>query len=157
MSNPVELFTVLIVCAIILFAVETFIPGGILGIIGVLALVGAIVVGFEAFHPYGIYVAVALFTVTIGLFVLWLKILPNTWVAKALTLSENLSKAHGTNNNITDLTGAEGVTLCALHPSGFADINGKKIDVITEGEMIEKDVKVKVIEVESNRVIVKKI
>ena len=155
-ANP-ELFTVLIICAVILFAVETFVPGGVLGVIGVLALVGAVAVGYTAFPGYGTMIAVAIFIITIVLFVLWLKLLPKTWIAKVLTLSKDLSDAHGANETIASLIDMEGVTLCALHPSGFARIDGKKIDVISEGEMIDKDVKVKVIEVESNRVVVKKI
>ena len=157
MTPDSQLFGVLIICAIILFAVETFIPGGILGIIGIIALVAAIIVGYTAFPGYGTMIAVGIFLVTIVLFILWLKILPKTWIAKILTIDKDLSDAHGTNESIENLLDKEGETLCSLRPSGFAEIEGKKIDVISEGEMIDKGAKVKVIEVESNRVVVKKI
>ena len=40
---------------------------------------------------------------------------------------------------------------------GFADIGGKRVDVVTRGENIEQGAKVRVVEVEGNRVVVEKI
>ena len=40
------------------------------------------------------------------------------------------------------------------HPGGFAEINGERIDVISEGEMIPQQTPIIVVNVEGNRVIV---
>jgi membrane-bound serine protease (ClpP class) len=152
-----QYFAALIASAVILFLVETFIPGGILGVIGVIALIAAVIIGYQAFPPFGTLIAVGIFITTVALFVLWLKILPKTWIAKMLTISKDLSDAHATNDSLEDLLNKEGVTTCPLHPSGFATIDGKKVDVISQGDMIDKGETVKVVDIESNRVVVRKI
>ena len=52
------------------------------------------------------------------------------------------------------LQGKRGVTLSPLRPSGFARIEGRKVDVVTRGEMIDEGVEVSVIDVSGNRVVV---
>ena len=44
-----------------------------------------------------------------------------------------------------------------LHPSGVVAIDGKKHDVVTEGGMAEKGDRVRVVKVEGNRVVGKKV
>ena len=44
-----------------------------------------------------------------------------------------------------------------LRPSGFARIDGHKVDVVTRGEMIDDGVEVEVIDVSANRVVVAQI
>ena len=41
-----------------------------------------------------------------------------------------------------------------LRPSGLATIDDERIDVVTEGEVIQKDQPIKVIEIEGNRIVV---
>jgi membrane-bound serine protease (ClpP class) len=43
-----------------------------------------------------------------------------------------------------DLLSAEGVATTTFELSGIANINGKKVDVISEGEMISKNTRIKV-------------
>jgi len=42
-----------------------------------------------------------------------------------------------------------------LRPSGTAVINGKRIDVVTEGPFVERGSPIKVVEVEGARVVVR--
>ncbi len=51
--------------------------------------------------------------------------------------------------------GQRGRTLSQLRPAGRAMINGKRVDVVTEGSLIEADVEIIVITVEGNRVVVR--
>ena len=44
-----------------------------------------------------------------------------------------------------------------LRPAGFAEIGGRRVDVVTRGENIESGAAVKVLEVEGNRVVVCKV
>lgn len=53
--------------------------------------------------------------------------------------------------------GHEGVTLTILRPSGTADFDGIKLDVVSEGEFIQKEKKVKIIKVQGRRIVVKEI
>ena len=54
-----------------------------------------------------------------------------------------------------DLLSAEGVATTTFELTGIANINGKKVDVISEGEMISKNTRIKVTGVKGNRIVVK--
>ncbi len=54
-----------------------------------------------------------------------------------------------------DLLSAEGVATTTFELTGIANINGKKVDVISEGEMISKNTRIKVTGVKRNRIVVK--
>ena len=73
-----------------------------------------------------------------------------------MTAQVDLSDAKGTNPELEGLLGKEGITISNLHPSGFAKIDGTRVDVISRGGMLEKNTPVEVIEIEGNRVVVKK-
>ena len=55
------------------------------------------------------------------------------------------------------LIGQIGVTLTWLHPSGTAIFDGRRFDVVTEGEFIEKNREVEVIDVEGMRIVAREI
>jgi len=48
-----------------------------------------------------------------------------------------------------------GTALSALRPAGTAVINGKRVDVVTEGQMIDPGTPVRVVAVEGMRVVVR--
>ena len=52
------------------------------------------------------------------------------------------------------LVGQTGVARMDLRPSGFATIDGRRVDVVTRGEVIPKDTAIKVIRIELNQVVV---
>jgi membrane-bound serine protease (ClpP class) len=54
-----------------------------------------------------------------------------------------------------ELLNQTGTAFTNLRPSGTAVINGKRVDVVTEGQMIERGTRVKVIAVEGMRIIVR--
>ena len=51
----------------------------------------------------------------------------------------------------------EGVSASILRPSGTADFNGVKLDVVTQGEFLQKGTPIEVIKVEGRRIVVKEI
>jgi membrane-bound serine protease (ClpP class) len=53
------------------------------------------------------------------------------------------------------LLGVEGKTITDLRPSGTASINGKRYDVVSNGEYISKDTMIIVTAVNGNRIVVK--
>lgn len=57
----------------------------------------------------------------------------------------------------TELLKKQGTTLTDLRPAGKALIDGKKIDVVTEGGFIERGRPVEVVEIEGSRIVVKRI
>jgi membrane-bound serine protease (ClpP class) len=55
----------------------------------------------------------------------------------------------------SSLIGQEGKALTILHPTGKIEVNDNTLDVVTEGEYIEKDQIVEIIEIRGNRIVVK--
>ncbi len=151
-----QMFAMLLSAGFIMLAIEIYVPGGILGLFGAVALVGAMMFAFPAFEPYGAAVALAIILLGVGFFVFWLKIAPKTWIGRKLTIQTDLSGAKGTNDSLSEYLGKDGVAACNLRPSGFAIIDKHRVDVVTRGEMIDCDEIIEVIDIESNRVIVKK-
>ncbi|MCF6149801.1 MAG: hypothetical protein E3K37_14190 [Candidatus Kuenenia sp.] len=130
---------------------EMFVPGMIIGICGVVCIITSIVLSYQNNHTIlgHLLVGCGLFSAPV-LLILWYKIF-----SKTFAIYESEEGFSSTNESLKNLLSAEGTTLTPLHPSGIILINGERVDVVTRGEMIDKNKKVKVIEVEGNRVVVK--
>jgi membrane-bound serine protease (ClpP class) len=148
--NDPFLSGVFIFAGLVCLVLEVFVPSG--GILGLLAA-GSAVFGvyglFQQGHPFlasGVIFGFA------GLF--WWMF---RFMVRRLSLPGSLppETANSMDRRILDLVGREGITLTALRPSGMASIDGKKIDVVTQGEYIEKDVPVLVVDNSGNRVVVR--
>jgi len=55
------------------------------------------------------------------------------------------------------LVGKEGVAQSDLRPAGVAIIDGERIDVVTQGSMIDAGARIKVVDVEGNRIVVRRV
>lgn len=154
---------------IVLILLEIFvIPGfGIAGISGIilvfvslfLSLVGSDpFINYEMISKAIIQLSISL-VAALGLIFILAKYLPKTSAFNKFILSDSEKSDEGfSSHSITkDLIGAEGIALTTLRPSGTAEINGKRVDVVTESEYVEKGKKIKVIAVEGIRVVVKEI
>ena len=53
------------------------------------------------------------------------------------------------------LVGRRGLTSSVLRPAGIADFDGVRLNVVTEGGFIEKDVSVEIVRVEGTRIVVR--
>ena len=76
------------------------------------------------------------------------------------TISETaaLSPKGGTDEEESRrLIGTEGVAQSDLRPAGMVAIAGQRVDVVTEGGMIDAGARVKVVAVEGNRVVVRRV
>ena len=138
------------IIGVILICLEMVLPGGITGIIGGLCLIVSVGYTFYLKGPEAGFLA--MITVLVGSVVVffgWLKFLP-----KDLVHQDNAKDWHGTDLSQSELLGKEGITQTVLRPSGFAIIDEERIDVVTEGEMIQKGMPIKVVMVEGNRIVV---
>ena len=151
----IEAFFILLIIGLVLVGAEVFIPGGILGTIGGLALLGAVIIAFANF-PVSVAIAISGgIVILVGIAIaLWIRFFPRTWVGKKMMVSEDLHDSSSTEEGLSLLVGKTGVAISSLHPGGFAEIEGRRVDVVTQGEMIDKGTAITVIEVESNRVVV---
>jgi membrane-bound serine protease (ClpP class) len=144
----------LVVCGLILVMAEVFIPGGIAGSMGALLAAVGVIMGFTLDPLFGLILLVASFVGGIIAFWLWLKVFPKTPVGKRIILQSDARTWHGFSNENSALLGKSGMAHTPLHPSGIAVIDGKRVDVVTRGEMLDKDAPIKVVEVQGNRVVV---
>lgn len=152
---------VLLLTGVVLLFAEMFVPGGILGAIGV-ALMGIAV--YFCFHEYGTHIGfgVLLLSVvlTISMIVCMFTIIPKTTMGRAFILSDEASKERGYHSDsyIDDgLVGKEGVCESELRPSGIALVDGVRIDVVTDNEFVEPGSRIQVLRVDGNRVVVKRV
>lgn len=141
------------------------IPGfGLAGILGILALGAALVlsvVGSGATPEFFLFAAArmvfAMLAALLGAFLL-LRLMPRTRFGRRLILDTGLGAGHQYGSAPeTDLRwlGKRGRTTSPLRPAGFADIDGARVDVVSEGELIEPGTPVEVTRVDGNRIVVR--
>jgi membrane-bound serine protease (ClpP class) len=143
------------------------IPGfgfaGILGIIAILAALVMSVVGSGATPEYLMLAAArivgALLLALLASFIL-LRFMPRTPFGRRLILDTGLGAGqHYGSAPESDLRwlGKRGRATSSLRPAGIADIEGARVDVVSEGELIEPGTPVEVAHVDGNRIVVRRI
>lgn len=145
--------TLLLVGAILLLA-ETVLPGLVAGVLGVLCLIAGVAAGYQEFGAtIGNWILLGtLAGLAVG-FVMWVKYFPESRFGRVYT-SRGVVGEIGTER--PELVGQSGVTHTALRPAGVAVIGGHRVDVVTEGSMVERGETVRVVAVEGMRVVVRK-
>lgn len=144
----------LIITAFVLFFFEIFLPGGILAVLGGLMLLAAAAVSYDEF---GLAVAVAiLFFGLLGalvMFFLEIKFISKTRFGRQLSLRSVIS---GSMNPLKDknLITKEGVTLTVMAPSGKVEIEGIPYTAAAEEGFLDKGVPIRVLRVETFKIIV---
>jgi membrane-bound serine protease (ClpP class) len=147
---------VLQLAGVMIIIAEIFLPSG-----GLLSLAAVGLFGYSLFIVFhdistmaGTYFVLAdLFMIPV-LVVVSLKILARS----PATLRETLSSDNGVVSQSPDLKnflGREGKSVTDLHPGGTAIIDGKRLDVVSRGEYIDKDSSLIVEEVTGNQIIVR--
>lgn len=147
----------LFLVGILLILLEVFIiPGfGIAGISGISAVLISLFFIFpNRTVALNVLLAVVFFTLLSGF--IMIKIFGTSRFWKKISLDTD-SKEYFSSSNKKDYVGRNALTLTTLRPAGMIDIDGKRVDAVSEGDFIEKDVKVRVISVAGNRVVVRKI
>jgi len=148
------IITLLILGAVLLF-LETLLPGLIAGIIGFLCLTAAVILGYRNFgyQTGSLILAGVLVGVTVGTWC-WLAFFPDSRVAKKF-ISQGSVGELGVEK--LELLNGTGVALTQLRPSGTASINGQRVDVVTEGGLIERGAAIQVVAVEGARIVVREV
>lgn len=150
----------LIIVGIILIILEIFIiPGfGIAGIIGIAMMIGGVFLVADTLMEGVIYLLITIIVVGLLIFIgLKTGRLKKIW--RKLTLGEKQVSDAGyvaPKNEYREYVGKTGIALTLLRPAGTAEIDGDRVDVVTEGSFISKDSQIKVVAVEGTRIIVSK-
>ncbi|MFB3057289.1 MAG: nodulation protein NfeD [Ignavibacteriaceae bacterium] len=167
LASVIEILMFIIGVALILleiFIIPGFGIAGIGGIILVFASLFLSLVGGDPFLDFElvsraiIQLSISLVLALVLIFVL-AKYLPKTSIFNkfVLSVSEKSGGSFSYHSIAKNLIGAEGIALTTLRPAGTAKINGKRVDVVTESEYVEKGKKIKVLAVDGIKVLVKEI
>lgn len=141
----------LFVVGIVLLLLELFvIPGfGVVGVLGVAALLGAIGLSW---WKLGVLEAVGAFGLSVAVVGGLLWYLPHSRAGKAMVLSEVQTGTASTGPAVE--LGAEGVTATPLRPAGMVRFAERELDVVSEGLFVDAGTRVRVTRVEGSRVVV---
>lgn len=165
-----EVFVLLV--GLVLLFLEIFIFPGyfIFGLAGVLLILTSLFLAgissklpldfsFPDIQAHVSGVAIALLTSMFGLILLYMWMMKNP-KASPMVLGDEQIKSQGYNSqadNLGNLVGQEGLVRTALRPSGKAAFSAGLIDVVSEGEFIEAGAKVKVVEIDGPKIMVRRI
>ncbi|USP94117.1 nodulation protein NfeD [Bacillus vallismortis] len=144
---------------VILILLEIFLPGGIIGLLGLGAIIASLFLAAGSFTVMAISLLIAS-AVSITAFILLTRVLGKRmkfFKKFVLNDSTNTESGYVSNQTRTDLIGKVGVTFTQLRPAGTVIIEDERLDVVSEGSFTEKDKKVKVVKVEGSRIVVREI
>ena len=149
------LIFVLFAIGIFLLALEVIVPGGVLGIVGGLSLLGGVLVAFDRFGPGGGAWALAagLLVTAIALYLEFV-LLPRSRLAKALSLTATVEGRSQPPVADASLTGRTGVAVTTLAPTGIVECEGRRYEAFSRSGLIAAGAPVQVTAVETFRILV---
>jgi len=154
--NMPTLAMIVFIAGIICLAIEMFQPGfGVAGGVGVVLLFTGIVMTAQNFMQ-GLIMSGILIVVLALLLILLLRSAARGRLSKRLILKESMddASAFSGTEDMSCLLGHTGKSVTVLRPSGSAEIDGVRLDVVTRGEYIPADTTITVVKVEGNRIVV---
>lgn len=135
------------------------VPGhGIPGILGVTLLLVAVLFAFGLpFFFVAIETIATAIVLTVICFSVAVRALPQNAWANRLALASVQGPDYVASGDYSDLRGQTGTAASFLRPAGIAAIDGRRVDVLTEGEFIAQGTPIRVVRVEGARIFVEAI
>ncbi len=149
----------MIVIGFLLILIEIFlVPGvNIFGIVGFALIVLGIVF---AYTKLDLRVANFIMVGSLILSIVLVRVVLKSKAWRRLILIDKQEKTdgfHSSTSELSNFVGKRGVSYTNLRPAGVAIIDDQKVDVVTEGGLIEIDRQIEVVEVSGNRVVVREL
>ncbi len=150
---------ILFVVGVVLIVLEIFVPGGILGVIGLGAVITSFFLATDDIAGMGLSLLIAMLVTIIAMVLLFTVFGKKIRLFDRIVLRDSTNTEQGYVSNVSriELVGQEGVTLTPLRPAGTAVINQERIDVVTEGNFIGANKSVKIVKAEGSRIVVREI
>jgi membrane-bound serine protease (ClpP class) len=132
------------------------VPGhGLPGILGAGLLLVAVLFAFGLpFFFVGIETIATAIVLTVIAFTLTVRAVPQNAWAHRLALAAAQGPEYVASADHRDLHGRTGTAVSYLRPAGIASIDGRRVDVLTEGEFIAQGTPIRVVRVEGARIFV---
>jgi len=148
---------ILFLIGVFLIVAEFFMPHGIAGVIGTLAIIGSIIMagGNPMYMAISVLIAVAI--AIIGMVIIMKFFGKKLHLLNKVVLMDTTDTESGyvSNVNRVELLGRIAKTSTALRPSGAIELDGERIDVVSEGSYIAKGIHVIIVKVEGSRIVVR--
>jgi membrane-bound ClpP family serine protease len=146
----------LFAAGLLLLLVEAFNPGfGIAGGLGLLLMVIGIIL--TARTPFEVMVMLVLLFLVVAVFLFFiLRSAKGGLLYRRLILKSAATRQEGfaaVSEDVT-LVGKEGIVLTPLRPSGTGEIEGVRLDIVSEGAFIAAGTRIRVDRVEGRRIVV---
>ncbi len=141
------------IIGLILLMAEALIPGfGIFGIIGGACMLGSTVMaGIK--YGFGVFLMmIAAFIVLLLLFISVANRKKDKFVLKDVLNTQDFDESI-----LQDMQGKQGITITTVQPYGKMEVEGKQIDVCSEGGYIEKNKIVQIVQIRGKIVVVKEV
>ena len=140
-----------------LLIAELFVPGGILGILGGVAMVAGIILAGADPAWMAVSVITALVITILGMVIMMKFFGKRLHLLNRIVLRDATDTESGyvSSANRLELIGRTARTVTPLRPSGTAELDGEYLDVVSEGRFIGRDQKVKITKVEGSRIVVR--
>jgi membrane-bound serine protease (ClpP class) len=151
---------VLIGAGFLLLVAESFVPhGGVLAVLSVACIAVGVVLTFVYDTAAGLVTLVGVFVALPVLAGLMLRYWPHTPMGRQFFLTEPGEDATvaalPVNQDLEQLRGRYGRTLSVLRPAGVVDFDGRRVDSITEGMMVDAGEWVRCVDVRAGKVVVR--
>lgn len=158
---------VLLVVGVMILILELFIPSaGMLFLLASLCIIAGIVSAFMQGTLFGVLFLVVVIALAIVLPGIVLSIWKRSPVGRRMFLESPFAPQGDGQDpagieeggfDFRSLLNEEGRTLTALRPVGTCEIAGRRVDTVAEGVMIDRGERIRVVDVQGNRVVVRKI
>lgn len=159
--DPMLWSIVLLIAALALIVFELFVPsGGVIGFLAAAAAIGSVVVAFTAGPRQGmtmLIVTAVLVPLVLGAAIRWW---PHTPIGRLILINrpedpDDVLPDSEEYRGLRPLIGKLGRTKSKMLPSGAVIIDGRTYDAVTEGIPLEDGQTVKVVDVRTNRIVVR--
>ena len=159
-STGLSIFVLLLfIGGLALIGLEMFVPGGIVGTVGIITVVYAIIYVNKSTYYIAFILVVSLILAVILYYVNRNVFHKKLMFLDRFVLNDSISTENGyvASESRVELVGKKLKAYTDLRPAGVAILDNEKLDVVTDGDFIEKGNGIVIVRVEGMRIVVKKI
>lgn len=149
----ISVIVLLFLLALVLFFFEAFLPGGILGLIGLGLMLAGVLVAFLGLGVGSGFIALGVAVVLSAvMFYIEYYVLPRTRIGRRFIHEKVVAGAAITPVDSTVYVGRIGLTLTPLRPSGRVRVEGDDLEAVSISGFLDADRPVRIVSVEGNLV-----